>query len=79
MFESWRNAGLMVKHSRHMFKIQECYQFINEHTAKRCLYCDLELGDALNVPVIEFLTHLKEKHPEKMESTKLEKWIKMFS
>ncbi len=79
MFDKLKNIGYMAKHSRQMFKIEKVYKFVMENTAKRCLYCDLDLGDAMDLPVIDFLNHMKDNHSDKIDSNEIDKMIKIFT
>ena len=48
------------------------FQNMDKHVAKRCLYCDLELTKDL--PISDFVQHLKEKHPDKVSEKELREY-----
>lgn len=63
MFESFKGMGYALKYGRNAKKIEEIYQFCLKNSHFQCRYCKKELGLLDEIPVMDFLRHLKE-HPE---------------
>lgn len=64
-----RNMGNMV----HIAKLSAS---LDKHIGKRCLYCDKDLGN--NPPVIEFVNHLVNRHPDKIDARDVEGYHKLI-
>ena len=54
--------------------IEETSKDIDTHLAKRCAYCDMDMGIGSEVLVVDFIRHLLDKHKEKILSEQQEKY-----
>ena len=45
---------------------------------KRCAYCDLDLGNGDEYPVIEFVNHLAEKHLDMIKPEDIKHYEKLI-
>ena len=57
---------------KQMINIAKVSDGLDKHMKKRCAYCDLEMGFGDTFPVVEFLNHLAEKHPDKIKPRDLD-------
>ena len=63
---------------RDFWKIAKVSSELDKHMKKRCGYCDeMEMGFGDEVPVIDFIKHLKEKHPDKVTPDQLKQFEKL--
>jgi len=52
---------------RQFIKIAKISSDLDKHMKKRCGYCDeMDMGFGNEVPIVDFVNHLKENHPEKV-------------
>jgi len=75
-------GGKFFANPRAMVLIAKISTRLDIHLHKKCAYCPLELGLGNEYPVVEFVEHLKEKHPEKIPEGDIklyEKLIKRLS
>jgi len=64
---------------RDMIAITKFSGDLDKHMKKRCGYCDeMEMGFGADVPVVDFVKHLKEKHADKIDPKVLEKLEKFL-
>jgi len=63
-----RNAILIAKISSRL----------DGHLMKRCAYCDMDLGLGDTYPVIEFVKHLSDKHPDKVDERDIKTYNKLI-
>lgn len=57
-----------------MVRIAKISDSISKHMKKRCAYCDLDLGIGDDYPVVSFVEHLAEEHPDKIDANDVEKY-----
>lgn len=63
---------------RTMISIAKISNQLEKHLRKRCAYCDLDMGDGENTPVVEFVDHLAEKHRDKLDDAELKNYRKII-
>ena len=62
---------------RQMINIAKVSDGLDKHMKKRCAYCDLEMGFGTDYPVVEFIEHLAERHPDKIDPKDVEAYRKV--
>ena len=63
--------------AKEMINIFKVSDGLDKHLKKRCAYCDEEMGIGGDYPIIEFIDHLAEKHPDKIEPKDVETYNKI--
>ena len=66
------------RNTRFMLDIAKISESLDKHMMKRCAYCSKDLGTGQDTPVVEFIDHLAEKHPEKIEAKDVENYRKII-
>ena len=66
------------RNTRMMVDLAKISSGLDKHMLKKCAYCDLELGTGQDTPVVEFIDHLVEKHPDKIEAKDVEGYRKII-
>ena len=61
-----------------MVNIAKVSDGLDKHMKKRCAYCDLDMGLGNDYPVVEFINHLAERHPDKIEPKDVETYRKVI-
>ena len=59
-------------------RVNKLFMFILEHTDKRCSYCGELYGQGLDIPVVDIVRHMGDKHPEKVDMDDVRKYLKTF-
>ena len=81
-FAEWKNTQsakwLVVKHMRHAKKIEEAYQFCLKHSHFQCKFCKKDLGLLNEIPVVDFINHMRDKHYEDVDSDEIDKFFQLF-
>ena len=67
------------RNTRFMLDIAKISESLDKHMMKRCAYCSKDLGTGQDTPVVEFIDHLAEKHPEKIEAKDVENYRKIIA
>ena len=62
---------------RAMVNIAKVSDSLEKHMKKRCAYCDMDMGLGTEFPVVEFINHLAEKHPDKIDAKDIEAYKKV--
>ena len=60
-----------------MINIAKVSDGLDKHMKKRCAYCGLEMGLGTDYPVVEFINHLAEKHPDKIDAKDVEAYLRV--
>ena len=68
---------LNPKNTRMLIDIAKISDSLDKHMMKRCAYCDLDLGTGTDTPVVEFINHLAENHPDKIATEDIEGYRKI--
>jgi|TARA_Y100000310_G_scaffold344046_1_gene454778 hypothetical protein len=55
-----------------MINIAKVSDGLDKHMKKTCAYCDLDMGAGDTFPVVEFLEHLAERHPDRISAKDVE-------
>lgn len=63
---------------RSMVDIAKISNSLDNHMNKRCAYCNMDLGLGDEVPVVEFVEHLAEKHLDKIQPRDIETYRKLI-
>ena len=63
---------------RSMVRIARISDSLSKHMKKRCAYCDLDLGIGNETPVVEFVEHLADKHPDEIKPEDVENYRKLI-
>ena len=66
------------RNTRLMVDIARISESLDKHMIKRCAYCPLDLGTGKDTPVVEFVNHLAEKHPDKIDAKDVENYKKII-
>ena len=66
------------RNTRFMMDIAKISESLDKHMMKRCAYCDLDLGTGKDTPVVEFIDHLADKHPNKIAAKDVEGYKKII-
>ncbi len=66
------------RNTRFMLDIARISESLDKHMIKRCAYCSLDLGTGKDTPVVEFIDHLVEKHPDKIDAKDVENYKKII-
>ncbi len=61
---------------RTMVDIAKISSKLERHLNKRCAYCGLDLGQ--DTPVVEFVQHLAQEHPDRLEPNEAEQYQKII-
>ncbi len=70
---------LNPKNLRDMKDIAKISNNLEKHMKKQCAYCeDMDMGLGNEVPVVEFVKHLADKHLDKVEDKDLETYHKLI-
>lgn len=70
---------LNPRNMRDMVAIAKFSSDLDKHMKKRCGYCDeMEMGFGADVPVIDFVKHLRDKHSDNVEPKVMEKLEKFL-
>ena len=66
------------RNTRFMLDIAKISDGLNKHMSKKCAYCPLELGTGEDFPVVKFINHLAERHPDKIDVKDVENYRKII-
>ncbi len=64
---------------RMMAQIAGISNSLERHMRKRCAYCDLDMGLGDEFPVVTFIDHLCEKHPDKIDPKDVDKYKNLIN
>ena len=68
---------LNPRNYKQMINILRISNNLEKHMNKRCAYCDWDMGSGDEVPIVEFVNHLAEKHLDKIDVEDVETYKKM--
>ena len=63
---------------RGMLAIAKISNLLEKHMKKRCAYCDMDMGDGENTPVVEFVKDLAEKHLDEIPQEEVDGYFKII-
>ncbi len=66
------------RNTRLMMDIAKISEGLDKHMNKSCAYCNKNLGTGKDTPVVEFIDHLAEKHPDRIEAKAVEGYRKII-
>lgn len=70
---------LNPRNMRQFVQIARMSSDLDKHMKKRCGYCDeFEMGFGDEVPITDFVQHLREKHPGKIKPELLDYFDKLM-
>ena len=69
---------LNPRNTRNMLLISKLSNSLMGHMKKRCAYCDMDMGQGDDFPVVEFVKHLAVKHMDKIEPDDIKRYRKLI-
>jgi len=69
---------LNPRNMRNMVTITKLSSSLMGHMKKRCAYCDMDMGQGDDYPVIDFVKHLADKHLDKIKAEDIEHYNKLI-
>ena len=66
------------KNMRQMVDIAKVSSGLDKHMKKRCAYCDdMDMGLGTELPIVEFIDHLTEKHLDKVDASDIKNYQRL--
>ena len=62
---------------KEMINIAKVSDGLDKHMKKRCAYCDMDMGLGTEFPIVQFINHLAEKHPDNIDPKDIESYLRV--